>query len=134
MVFQALMLNPVEYLRFISCYGKTNKENYALAEQHMIRHRLLDSQPIGNVFYLHAAIFETSVQRSIIKLPACSGADVQIEIYQLLLLFSIISRWIMRTSISNICFFEISCIVFILITSIISFIVIIHLGKVGSSS
>ena len=53
----------------------------------MIGHQLSDSEPIGNIFYLQVAVFEI---RFIIKPPACSGADVSIEIYQLLLLFSII--------------------------------------------
>ena len=42
---------------------------HGLAQWHMIQHRLFDSEPIGNVFYLQA--------------------DVSIEIYKLLLLFSI---------------------------------------------
>ena len=57
----------------------------------MIGHQLSDSEPIGNIFYLQVAIFEIPEERFIIKPPACSGADVSIEIYQLLLLFSIIS-------------------------------------------
>ena len=46
--FQALKLNPRECLRFTNCYGKANKETYALAERHMIGYRLFDSEPIGN--------------------------------------------------------------------------------------
>ena len=57
----------------------------------MIGHQLSDSEPIGNIFYLRVAIFEIPEERFIIKPPACSGADVSVEIYQLLLLFSIIS-------------------------------------------
>ena len=55
----------------------------------MIGHRLFISAPIGNVFYLYAAIFEIPMYRFIIKPPACCcwGADVSIDIYQLLLLF-----------------------------------------------
>ena len=56
--FQALKLNPIENLRFINCYEKTNTETHALAQWHMIRHRLFVTEPIGNVFYLHAATFE----------------------------------------------------------------------------
>ena len=62
-----------------------------LAQLNMVRHRLFASEPIGNLFYLHAVIFETPKQYFIIKPPACWGADVLIEIYELLLLFSIIT-------------------------------------------
>ena len=48
-------------------------------------------EPIGNLFYLLAAIFEIPKYCFMIKPPACCGADVSIEIYELLLLFSIIS-------------------------------------------
>ena len=34
-------------------------------------HRLFASEPIGNVFYLHAVIFEIPKQLFIIKPPAC---------------------------------------------------------------
>ena len=47
---QALKLNPIEYLRFISCYGKTNRETFALAQWNMIGNRLFVIEPIGNVF------------------------------------------------------------------------------------
>ena len=57
----------------------------------MIGHRLFASKPIGSLFYLHAVIFEIPKQYFIIKPPACWGADVSIEIYELLLLFSIIT-------------------------------------------
>ena len=30
-LFQVLKLNPIEYLRFINCYGKANRETHALA-------------------------------------------------------------------------------------------------------
>ena len=59
----------------------------------MIGHRLFASEPIGNLFYLHAVIFEIPKQYFIIKPPACWGADVSIEINELLLLFSIITPW-----------------------------------------
>ena len=55
--FQALKLNPIEYLKFINYYEKANRETHVLAQWHMIGHRLFVSEPIGNVFYLHAAIF-----------------------------------------------------------------------------
>ena len=69
--------------------GKPIK-TYGLAQWNVIRNQLSDSEPIGNIFYLQVAIFEIPEERFIIKPPACSGADVSIEIYQLLLLFSII--------------------------------------------
>ena len=56
--FHVLKLNPTEYLSFTNCYGKANKETHTLAERHVIRHRLFDSEPKENVFYLYAAIFE----------------------------------------------------------------------------
>ena len=56
----------------------------------MIGHRLFVSEPIGNVFYLHAPIFENLVQH-FIKPPACLEVDVSIDIYQLLFLFDITS-------------------------------------------
>ena len=83
--FQALKLNPIEYLRFINCYGKANRETHALAQWHLTGHRLFVSESIGSVFYLHAAIFEIPMYRFVIKPPACWGADVSINIYQLLL-------------------------------------------------
>ena len=63
----------------------------------MIGHRLFASEPIGNLFYLHAVIFEIPKQYFIIKPPACWDADVSIEIYELLLLFSIITPWLYCT-------------------------------------
>ena len=61
-------------------------------------HKLLQpSSPLWLVipiFYLHEAIFEIPMNRFIIKPPASWGMDVSIDIYQLLLLFSIISPWI----------------------------------------
>ena len=59
----------------------------------MIRHRLFASEPVGNLLYLHAVIFEIPKSLFIIKPPACWGANVSIEIYELLLLFSITSSW-----------------------------------------
>ena len=56
--FQALNLNPTEYLGFTNCYGKANKETHALAQRHMTGYRLFDSEPIRKVFYLQSAIFE----------------------------------------------------------------------------
>ena len=47
-----------EYLRFINCYGKANKEPHALTQWHIIGYRLFASKPIGKVFYLYATIFE----------------------------------------------------------------------------
>ena len=60
----------------------------------MIGRGLFASEPIGNLFYLHAVIFEIPKQYFIIKPPACWGADVSIEIYELLLLLSIITPWL----------------------------------------
>ena len=57
----------------------------------MIGYWLFASKPIENLFYLRMAIFEIPKYCFIIKLPACWGADVSIEIYELLLLFTIIS-------------------------------------------
>ena len=37
---------------------ESQREMHALAQWNMIGHRLFDSEPIGNIFYLHAAIFE----------------------------------------------------------------------------
>ena len=48
------------------------------------------SESIGNLFYLHAAIFEISKQCFIINPPVCWCADVSIKIYELSLLFSLI--------------------------------------------
>ena len=56
--YYLLLLNPIEYLRFINCYGKTDREMDALAQWHMIGHRLFVSELIGNVVYLHASMFE----------------------------------------------------------------------------
>ena len=89
--FPGSQAKPNWVLRFINCYGKANRETHALAQWHMIGHQLFVSAPIGNVFYLHAAIFEIPMQRFIIKPPACWGTDVSVDSYQLLLLFSIIS-------------------------------------------
>ena len=56
---------------------------------------LFDCEPIRNIFYLPAAIFEIPRPWFIIKPPACIGPDVSIETYQLLLLFTIIiSPWL----------------------------------------
>ena len=59
----------------------------------MIGHQLFASELIGNLFYLPAVIFEIPKEYFIIKPPACWGADVSIEMYELLLLFSIINSW-----------------------------------------
>ena len=67
---------------------------HALAEWNMIGRRLFnDIEPIGNIFYLHEAIIEVPKQRFIIKPPGCWGMDLLTEIYQLLLMFGIISPW-----------------------------------------
>ena len=55
------------------------------------RNRLFSKEPIGNIFFLHMATFEIPKYCFIIKPPACWGADVSIGIYELLLLFNIIS-------------------------------------------
>ena len=59
----------------------------------MTEYQLFASEPIENLFYMHAVIFEIPKQLFIIKPPDCWGADVSIEIYELLLMFSIISPW-----------------------------------------
>ena len=64
-----------------------------MANWHMIGHRLFVRKSIGNVFYLRAGIFGIRMQCFIIKPPACWGAHISIDIYQLWLLFSIISPW-----------------------------------------
>ena len=68
--FQTLKLNPTEFLRFINCYGETNRETHVLEQRHMIGHQFFVSEPTGNVFYLHAAIFEIPIC-FIIEPPAC---------------------------------------------------------------
>ena len=60
----------------------------------MIGHGLFASEPIGNFFSLHAVIFEILKYYFIIKPPACWVTDVSIEIYELLLLFSITNPWL----------------------------------------
>ena len=57
----------------------------------MIGHGLFASEPIGNLFYLLEVIFEIPKWFFIIKPPVFCGVDVSTEIYELLLLFSIIS-------------------------------------------
>ena len=37
---QPLKINQVEYLMFINCYGKANRETHVLAQRHMIGNRL----------------------------------------------------------------------------------------------
>ena len=54
----SLELNSIEYLRFSNGYEKANKETHALTEWHIIRYRLIDSETIENVSYLHAAIVQ----------------------------------------------------------------------------
>ena len=68
-------------------------KTHILAQWNKIGHWLFASEPIGNVFHLHAVISKIPKLCFIIKPPACWGADVSIEIYELLLLFSIISPW-----------------------------------------
>ena len=77
-----------------------------MAQWSIIGHGLFASEPTGNLFYLRAVIFEIPKKYFIIKPSGCWGADVSIEIYKLLLLFSIITPctkrnnrsfgWIMR--------------------------------------
>ena len=52
---------------------------------------LFASEPIENIFYLGATIYETPNNRFIINPPAYWGMDFSIEICELLLLFNIIS-------------------------------------------
>ena len=61
---------------------------HILTQWNMIRRRLFASEPIGNFFYLHVVIFEIPKYYFIVKPPACWDADVSIEIYELLLLFT----------------------------------------------
>ena len=60
----------------------------------LIGHPFCGSQQIGNIFCLHAAISEIPKWRFRIKSPACWGTDVSIDMYHLLLLFSIILPWL----------------------------------------
>ena len=60
---------------------ETQKTPHILAQWNMIGYRLFASDPTGNLFYLHAAIFEISKQCSIMKPPASWGVDISIEIY-----------------------------------------------------
>ena len=90
-IVQALKLNPTEYLRFINCYEKANRERNVFAQWHLNGHRLFVSKPKGIVFYRHTAIFKIQIYLFITKPLVCWGADVSIDICQLLLLFSIIS-------------------------------------------
>ena len=62
-----------------------------MAQWNVIGHGLFASELTGNLFYLLEVIFEIPKWYFIIQPPAFWGADVSIEIYQLLLLFSIIS-------------------------------------------
>ena len=44
---------------YANCSGRVNKETHAaLAQWHMIGHQLFGSELVGDVFYMHAAIFE----------------------------------------------------------------------------
>ena len=60
----------------------------------MIGHGLFASEPKGNLFHLHAIIFEIPKKCFVIEPPARWGTDVSIEIYEFLLLFSIITPWL----------------------------------------
>lgn len=57
----------------------------------MIRHQLFDSVLIGKIFYVQAIIFEIPKQNFIIKPSASWDTNFTLEVYELLLLFSIIS-------------------------------------------
>ena len=83
--FQALNPNSTEYLRFINFYGKANTKLISWhSETWFVIDCLLENKketfPICTRQYLK---FQSSVL----------GADVSIEIHELLLLFSIISPW-----------------------------------------
>ena len=67
---------------------KSQQGTHTLAQWNMIGHRLFDSEPVGNIFDLHATVFEIPNYRFMRKPPASWGMDVSIEIYNLLLLFS----------------------------------------------
>ena len=59
----------------------------------MIEHPLFDRELLGNIVYLHKAIFEIPRKRFIIKILLAETTDVSIEIYQLLPQFSTMSAW-----------------------------------------
>ena len=69
-------------------------------------HQLFDSESITRIFSLYETIFEPRDESFIIK-PYCWGTNGSLEIYQLLLQFSIISLssiekwWICQRSIAN---------------------------------
>ena len=54
----------------------------------------LSVKPIGNLFYLHAGIFEIPMEHFIIKPTAYWGVDVSIDIYQLSLLLTDLAIWV----------------------------------------
>ena len=66
-------------------------ETHGLAQWNMTGDRLFGTEPIGNILYWQAAIFKILNWRFKIKAPAGWDTNVSIEIYQLLLLFGIIS-------------------------------------------
>ena len=81
----------VEYLRFTNCYRKGNKKRKSRHSETWLDMDCLLVSQWGTFFYLHAAIFEIPKKYFKIKPPAGWGAEASIEIYQLLLLFSIIT-------------------------------------------
>ena len=68
--------------------------NTFLTQGNVIGHRFFAIEPRGNIFFLQPASFEIPKWRFIIKPPACWGTGVSIEIYDSLLLCSIISPWL----------------------------------------
>ena len=56
--FQALNLNSTEYLSFIYCYGKENKNRISRHSEPWFDIDCLLENQQGKLFYLHAAIFE----------------------------------------------------------------------------
>ena len=62
---------------------------HILVQLNMIGHQLFASEPIGNLFYLHEVIFEIPKYSFLSKPPAWRGAGASMEIYELLVPFSI---------------------------------------------
>ena len=89
--FQALKLNPIEYLRFINCYGKANRKTHALAQRHLIGHCQWANRK--RFLSVHSNIWNSNV--SFYNKTTCLLRCRCFNRYLLLLLFSIISPWFM---------------------------------------
>ena len=77
----------------------------------MTGHRLFASEPIGNLFLSARGNIWNSKEVFYNKTTSCWGADVSIEIYELLLLFSIITPWV-NTNFQIPIFLEHCCTIF----------------------